>query len=286
MVCKGLPRWGSLKPASNWRLERGRETCLFLSELLNRLFHTRCCFAGLGGMFWEQSSSYQLHSEAGQKAWLNKCWGLREIKHINSLNLGRKITDSLSLIHSGCGTQCWLKSKTLYQRHKHPAFMFVCFLADGLLFWPLMSCFFGIRMRPDWDESWGCSFFPFVTGSRGKGASPSDLLLLLNRSLDLRVLAAGRYISTSAKTRMRSASRSMMCSISSKKVRARKQRDADWWDRLKVFHDVFLYRFSPQTRQAGGRAESEERKVSSRVTMWKRFDENLANVSVFAHKQM
>lgn len=82
-------------------------------------------------------------------------------------------------------------------------------------------------------------------GNKGKGASVSDLLLLLNHSLDPRGLAAGHYISTSARTQMRSALRSMTCLTSSMKI-----------------------------HRAGGLAGSEERKVSSLVTMWKRFEQD------------
>lgn len=83
-------------------------------------------------------------------------------------------------------------------------------------------------------------------GSRGKGASASDLLLLLNHSLDPRAPAAGRCISTSARTRTRLALRSTTCSTLSKKI-----------------------------HQAGGRAGFEEGKVSFLVTMWKRFEQDM-----------
>lgn len=129
------------------------------------------------------------------------------------------------------------------------------------------------------------SSFLYVTGSKGKGASASDLLLLLNSSLGHRVPAAGRYISTSARTRTRSPSKSTMCSISSKKVRRQKREESRRGNRNQnkevfrlmrwIWNGLWCFSFSPQTRQAGGRAELEGRKVCSRGTMWKRFDEDL-----------
>lgn len=130
-----------------------------------------------------------------------------------------------------------------------------------------------------------------VTGSRGKGASVSDLLLLLSRSLDPRGRAAGRYISTSARTRTRSALMSTTCSTLSKKVcgwqESKTKRDQNKYSvgckcidliDLKcpaVVDNTSLCLFSLQIHQAGGQAGFEERKVSSLVTMWKRSEQDL-----------
>lgn len=84
-------------------------------------------------------------------------------------------------------------------------------------------------------------------GSKGKGASAIDRLLPLNPSRGLRVPAAGRYISTSDRTQTRSALRLTRCSTLSKRI-----------------------------HQAGGLGGFEERKVSSLVTMCKRFDEEFS----------